>query len=209
MIDELKATLVSLMPFPFAEHKTGIYPGDYFIKAASDDKPEFLVVEGALHYIYLGEERGSLEARIPAHELAAALVYDYVSSLSCSTGSSVPALFWLPGTYRDVEKIKKDFADRIESAIILQKNWFLKLVSLADDDWSKYHRHTVISDHQRHAAKYLHLEREWLIIPKPRELKLFLCPACKSNIHPEASICPFCRTNLKDLVQPVNTLKEL
>ena len=205
MQDELKATLVSLMPFAFDEHKVGVYPGDYHIDA-SGGEPKILVINDAIHYVYLGDERGNLKARIPAHELASALVYDYVSSLSCSTSTSVPAIFWIPGTHK-VEEIKKSYSDRIEVALQFQKNWFEALVKLADDDWSKYHRHTVVSDHQRHAAKSLNLEREWLIIPKPQEATTVLCAYCKSNIHPDASICPFCRTNLKELVQPVNTLQ--
>ena len=204
---DLKATLVSLMPFAFHEHKVGIYPGDYHINA-SKGEPEILVVNDAIHYIYLGDERGNLKVRIPAHELAAALIYDYVSSLSCSTNASIPALFWVPGTH-DLEDVKKNYRERIDTALALQKNWFLKLVELADDDWSKYHRHTVISDHQRHAARFLNLERECLIKPKPQELTSVLCPYCKSNIHPEAVICPYCRTNLRESVQPVNTLSEM
>lgn len=204
--DDLKATVVSLMPFPLDEQKVGVYPGTFHIDAALDGEPKLLVVDDAIHFIYLGEDRGDLKVRIPAHELAASIVYDYVSSLSCYTSESFPALFWVPGTHKDASKIPQD---RMDTAKLLQKNWFLALVKLADDDWSKYHRHTVISDHQRHATKFLGLEREWLIQPSIEVPKPVLCGACKSPIHPEASICPFCRTNLKEPVQASNTLKEL
>ena len=199
-LDDLKATLVSIMPFPIDEHKVGVYPGDYHLEASTDGRPHLLVVDNAFHYVYLGEDRGHMKVNIPAHELAAAVIYDYANSLFCISDSARPGVFWVPGTYRTPEEIEVEFADRLEAARALQNNWFMALVKLADDDWQKYHRHSVISSHQLFAAKALGLEREWLVVMNPAVHNI-LCPACKSAIHPEATVCPHCQTKVLEFVR--------
>lgn len=58
------------------------------------------------------------------------------------------------------------------------------LVSMADASWSRQHDYRHISDIQRRAAKYLHLEREWLY-----EIKTMTeCPACGGKMPVGAAV---------------------
>src|SRR5438132_14196669 len=86
------------------------------------------------------------------------------------------------------------FSDDLEILWTQQKNWFIKLIKLADDDWEKTRQHKFISDMQRYAAKAVGLERPWIIKPMMLEdNKVIKCLACQSPISPLAIVCPNCK----------------
>lgn len=187
-----KATIVSIVPFLIDESKPGIYPGTFRIPPVKDDDIEILVVGNSIHYVYLDETRGSIKIDTPAQEIARSVVEDFIDSQieSSRLEESHPGLFWVPGEFSKNDVLNK-FGDKIKAAREAQNRWYLRLVRMADDDWSRYHQHKSISDTQRHAAKSLGLDKEWLISPKNVVEKR--CPGCKSVVHPEAAICPSCR----------------
>lgn len=185
----MKCTLVSLLPFGFYNKVPGLYPGEFRIPAAGKDDFELLIIDAAVHYVYIDATRGSIPIRINSEELATSLVNDYKQSCLAMNENSYPGLFWLPGELKK-SAIVKDFASEIESAIKHQRSWFVSLVRMADDDWEKSHQHKFISDLQRYACKDLGYERQWVVeIPKAK----LLCEACGSIVTGNAIICPTCK----------------
>jgi hypothetical protein len=193
MQDELMATLVSVYPFEINETKPGIYPGTFVILAAKD-YPQSLIVGEAIHFIDR-VDAVPLKIRLLPQELAAAVVDDWVNATLGTIVSEgiVPGFFWIPGAHK-LDTILSKFVKEVEAARARQRAWFKNIVMIGDDDWSKYHKHTAISDVQRHAVKELGLEREWSI--EVAELKNISCPACKSSVDSQAIICPNCKNIL-------------
>jgi hypothetical protein len=188
-----KSTIVSIIPFPVNEAKPGLYPGHFRIEAAKADDFEFLVVGRSVHYVYVDMDRGSLTVPTPSDEVARSICDDYSrAQLAYHIGDSEPGIFWIPGEYKDKKAILTIASDKIAAARILQRNWYMRLVAIADDEWNKYHTHKMISDLQRHAAKTLGLEREWNI--QATVASTVFCPACRATMNVGATVCSSCRT---------------
>jgi hypothetical protein len=202
MQGELMATLISVYPFEIRESKPCIYPGYFYIPAAKD-KPESLIIGEAFHFVDRVDAE-PLRIRVLPQELAQSIVDDwYSANLGVVVEEGIgPGLFWVEGAHAH-DKIERAFADKIQSARARQKLWFRNLVKIADDDWARYHRHTVISDIQRHAVKDLGLDRTWTIQVKEVQA-LKVCLACQSQIDSKAIVCPTCR-----VVLDVTKFKEL
>jgi len=189
-----KATLISVVPFLINEHKP-LFPGVFFIPGVKNvGDINVLVVDGdPIHYVYVNEHMGSLKMVAPVEDVCAAVVSDYIRSCICVDDEARPGFGWCDGEI-SVEMLKKEpLYTKIVLPLMQQQNrWFKNLVAMADDDWSKYHQHRAISDVQRHAAKSLGLDREWIInVPKPENFKT--CPACNQTVSIGAVICSFCR----------------
>ena len=194
-----KCTVVSLLPFQLDEPKHGISPSYYNIAAAEAiDKPAILHVDNAVRYVYLDYERGSLSIIVLSKEVAHAIVDDFCRAQIAyhpqSNPDAAPGLFYVEGEY-DREGIIKTFPDRLKKARTNQFAWFLELVKIADDDWTRYHTHNAIGDRQRIAARALNIQREWLFAPKPEEI--INCIFCTVAISIHAIVCPSCKNVLK------------
>lgn len=191
-MSERKVTVVSIVPFLIEEFKPGIYPGFFSIPASKNEFPEILHVGESVFHVEIDESR-SITVKCSPDEIARSLVDDYVTAnLEYSIEKNAkPGLFWLPEEYSVVDVVAK-FPNKIEEAKVSQKNWFLSLVKLADDDWEKSRQHKFISDMQRFAARALGLTRPWIIVPKV-EVASIKCFACKSDIAPNTIVCPHCK----------------
>ena len=186
-----KTTLVSLIPFEVNERKP-VYPGHFYIQGAKENDIEILVIENAKAFRYLDEFRGTDTINIDSEEIAKAVVEDYINSqLAVRSGEGlIPGLFYIPGEHTKIE-VKTKYKDIVSDYRVKQTKWFEVLVRMADDDWEKTRQHRVISGIQRYAARFLNLERPWLIEPKMTK-----CIACKTTVEENAVICPICRVVL-------------
>ena len=187
-----KTTIVSLIPFDLNEEKP-VYPGHFFISGAKENDIEILVVENAIAFKYVDEYRGTDKINIDSEDLARAIVEDYATSQLAVMPSDdiIPGLFFIPGEHTKIE-IKTKYKDIVAEYRAKQVKWFEILVRMADDDWEKTRQHKVISGIQRYAARFLNIDRPWLIEPKMEK-----CIACRSTVEAEAIICPTCKTVLK------------
>ncbi len=188
-----KTTIISVVPFEINENKPGLYPGHFIIPSAKKDDFEMLVVDRSVHHVYMDMDRGSLTVPTVSEEIARSICEDYSrAQLAYEKGEVEPGLFYIPGEYKDKKAVLAAHKDKIDAARARQKNWFMRLVEIADDEWNKYHSHKMISDVQRYAAEFLGLEREWNV--KGQVESLTQCPACKSQITVGALVCSVCRT---------------
>jgi len=155
--------------------------------------PELLHVSTAFHFTYLDETRGSLRVPDPSDVVARSIVEDYINSQLSVDENTGPALFWIPENLK-VEIIQEKFKEEITKYLSRQKKWFLAVAMLADNDWTRYHVHNVISDFQRKCAEFIgwdSTKHEWL--SPLSTLKSFSCPACGSQILPDQVVCSVCK----------------
>ena len=190
---DLFCTVVSLVPFDIREEKPGLFPNVFFLPASDMRNPQVLRVGTAKHYVYLDQDRGHLPVRTPATEVAQSVVRDYVTSQQRVGPDSQPALFWVPGDV-SAKKIVDEHTELIVAALERQSKWFTLVCQQADDDWQKYHRHTVVSDVQRKMAQILGWnpeQHEWM---SPNLTATGIrCPACGTLALMGASVCPHCQ----------------
>lgn len=189
-----EATLISVVPFPIAEFKPGIYPGFFEIPACNRGVPEILVIRDSVYHVEIDENR-TITVKCPAEDIAKSVVNDYITSnLEYNTeDDSAPGFFFKPGRL-DLGLVLAKFEKDLIYHKDRQNRWFQRLVKLADDDWEKTRQHRAISDIQRYAAKSLNLIRPWIITPVPvSNEQLIKCGACQSSIDSKAVICPHCK----------------
>jgi hypothetical protein len=185
----LESTVVSLVPFEITAHKPGLYP-PYFRIASSDMKtPELLHVGTSYHFTYLDETRGSLRVPDPSDQVARAIVEDYTNSQLSVDDNSGPALFWIPENL-GVAEVQIKYKSEITRYLQRQKSWFLNVSMLADNDWSRYHQHNVISAFQRKCADIIgwnSAEHEWMSPQTTMESSS--CPYCGVLVPKGLPIC--------------------
>jgi hypothetical protein len=185
----LESTVVSLVPFEILAHKPGIYPPYFQIKASDMKTPELLHVGTSYHYTYLDETRGSLRVPDPSDQVARAIVEDYTNSQLSVDDEASPALFWIPENL-NVIQIQEKFKVDIARYLIKQKRWFLNICMLADNDWSRYHQHNVISTFQRKCAEYIGWDsskHEWMSPQTTMESSS--CPYCGTSVPKGLPVC--------------------
>lgn len=188
--DFRKATIVSIVPFKIEEKKPTLYPGDYIIPPAEyPNGIETLIVGSALSFVYLDADRGSMRISVPAEQIAESVVNDWQNSILAARGDARPGLFTLVGDWTH-DEIRREHKEQLSMVKAGQRLWFEALVKMADDDWSKFKQHKMISNLQRIACKCLEIKREWLsIMPKEEEM----CPMCRSRVDSQAIVCGTCR----------------
>jgi hypothetical protein len=190
-----KATIVSLFPFDINEIKPGVYPGHFHLEPCLDvKKPSILHINDAISYLFDGLTGKSMPINQPVEVMAKSVVDDFRNSFLTIGPDSGPGIFWVEG-HHSVADIVKLFSDDIRKAELRQYKWFEALVRLADDDFAKYGQHRAVSDLQRYAADYLHLDRVWK--RKLEEQRMTNCPACRSTIPEDALVCASCRTIIR------------
>lgn len=193
------STIISMLPIEITETKPGLIPSTFIVPAPKDPMKdvEVLVVGRGKFPIYIDENRPSLIVPEPSDRVCAAIVRDYKIAVSgYDPGKAEPGLFFVPGKMLTKEMAKISYAAEIESTRAIQVEWFKNLVSLADDDWSKYHARRMVSSLQKIACKILGLNREWNIdieIEKQLDLDMTPCKFCRNPVHREAIICGSCQ----------------
>jgi len=201
MAIEIKATVVSIVPFEVNAQKPTLHPGDFTIPKSDGKTPSIIIIGESGFDVYMGAERRPkyIHVKVSPYEAAESIVEDFVQSMIATTADARPGIFWVPGEFKLDEVIEK-FLDKIQAAKEIQHRWFLELVKLADDDWTKSnHRHSAISNLQRFACESLGFKREWneAIKTNPDLLTNIPCPACTTMINKAAMLCPNCKTILK------------
>lgn len=204
------ATIISICPFPLDEFKPGLIPSVFHVDAAKENDIAILNIgygiKARMRVPVIGN---TIDMDVPPATIAKAIVEDRLSGQLYYGPEAKPGLFYVEGTYSK-EECKVTFSSEISEANKIQKNWFLNLVKMADDDWAKSKQHRYISDLQRHAARALGLTKDWNFdVSNASDAR---CVACFSQIHPLAAICPVCRTNQAEfraispvVVEPVKT----
>jgi hypothetical protein len=190
-----KTTIVSLLPYQLHESKPTLYPSEYVIPAVGlGEEIQTLVIDDADSLVYLDSERGSLRVKTSSEEIAQSIIQDYTRSVLAYGDNCRPGLFYLSGDWNSTEILKAQPEELIK-AKEFQHNWLVALVRIADDDWSKFHQHKMISDIQRLAAKTLNLNRDWITVV-PDEAQL--CPMCRTRVDPLAVLCMNCKFVLNE-----------
>ena len=190
---QLACTIVSIVPFEVNEEKPGLIPGRFHIAASDGVEPILLHIQNAMHYVYLDENRGSLPARDPSDEVAKSIVNDFVQAQLGISETAFPGIFWVPGALT-LEEIKSQYSVELIKARSAQRAWMNNICRMADDDWNRYHKHSVISDFQRKSAEILGWsadEHEWMntsLTINPEK-----CPNCQIALAKGTVLCPSCR----------------
>jgi len=185
------ATIVSLFPLPVFEKKP-LIPSLYQVPASKVEmRPETLIVKEGIFHVYLDEYRGMMTIRTPAITVAESVVRDFLDGQYLLSDESRPAIWSVPGEWT-VEEIFADQEqkERVEREHYLQLEWFRRLIFIADDEWSKFHQHRMITEVQRIAAGRLKLHREWALDFKPENISD--CPGCGATINKKVAVCREC-----------------
>lgn len=193
-IVEPKSTVVSMVHIDIVESKPGLIPSSYLIKKGTMEKPSVTEIGPAIHYVYLDGDRGSLPVRDASYEVARSIVEDYSAAQLCITDDAFPGIFWLPGKWA-LEDIEREHALLLFKMRDAHQRWMLKLTQSADDDFSRYEKHNVVSDFQRKVAEILKLKPEqhpWMNVVNT--LESHSCPGCGTLYRPGIAFCPNCRT---------------
>jgi uncharacterized CHY-type Zn-finger protein len=193
------STVISLLPVTLRETKPGLNPSNYTIVGVKDPKKDVstLLIARATFPVYIDENRPALIVPEPSDRVAEALCRDYKVSVShFEPQVAEPGLFWVKDEVKEYELIKgtapKEVMEELEHYRHLQLEWFRRLVTAADDDWSQYKMRKMISDIQRKAAEILGLEREWNLHGEIREA-LSVCKFCFNQVNPDAIVCGSCQ----------------
>ena len=190
----LDCTVISLVPVLINEEKPGLFPPRFIIPESDGTVPQVLHVYAATHYVYLDEARGLLQVKDPSDVVAKAIVNDFVTSQLGISDTVGPALWWVDEHLEQDKVVEKQFA-KIQEMKVRQHGWFVNLAKMADDDWTRYHKHVVISDFQRKIARMLGLnsdDHEWMMPLAMQEGKTNPCPYCGSSVPIDAAICTVC-----------------
>lgn len=185
------ATIVSLFPLPIFERKP-LIPSLYQVPGAREEmKPEVLIVQEGIFHVYLDEYRGMMTIRTPAITVAESVVRDFMDGQYMLSAESRPAIWTLPGEWTTEEiQADKDQKERLQTENTLQLEWFRRLILVADDEWSKFHQHRMLTEVQRVAARRLRLVREWALDPKPEDI--IDCPGCGVVVNKRVAVCREC-----------------
>lgn len=190
----LDCTVISLVPLQIMEEKPGLFPPRFIIPESDTVIPQVLHVYSATHYVYLDEARGMLQVKDPSDVVARSIVQDFCTSQLGTTDEVGPALWWVD-EHIEWEKVLEHQRKVIPERKERQRSWFINLAKIADDDWTRYHKHTVISDFQRKIGNLLNLnpeDHEWMAPLALQEGRTQACPYCGTSIIMGAVICGTC-----------------
>lgn len=191
----LDCTVISLVPLRIQEEKPGLFPPRFIIEESDTILPQILHVYNATHYVYLDESRGMLQVKDPSDVVARAIVNDYHSSQLGVNDTDGPALWWVD-THVNFEDVLEHQRKVIPEKRERQHRWFVNLAKMADDDWTRYHKHVCISDFQRKIARLLDLnpdDHEWMMpLGMQSGDSIFSCPFCRTTLPYGSVICTAC-----------------
>jgi hypothetical protein len=191
----MSATLVSYYPLEFREFVPFLYPSEYIIPPSNGKDPQILVIEDGFYIVDNRnvENAPGMRIEVPAERIAYSLINDFRLSSAHATETAYPAIFYVPEKV-DVPTLLKKYNGLIQESLQAQKNWFRRLVQVADDNWQRYRMHRMITDLERLAAKTLGLDREWLNVL----VELENCPACNTKVSKNQVVCHQCRFILNE-----------
>lgn len=186
------STILSIVPVEIKEFKPGIYPGQFNIDACADPKkPIVYYVYGSKQMVAVAGHKEPIAIDTPSFTIAKAIVNDYNAGHMFSTGDARPGLTFVQGK-KTFEEISKEFPTVLPQLVKEQRNWYVALVKMADNDWARYKSHKAISDLSKIACRSLALEREWLVDEYTSEMNV-RCKACFQPLNKEQVVCHHCR----------------
>lgn len=187
---KMNCTIISLVPFSIKEVKPQIIPGYFQIPPCKQDDIQVLPIGDSIHWMESPfPKMPPIKLTEDSRTMARSIVNDYIEAQLATDTDVAPGLFWVEGHFTKKEA-KSQFEKEIRDADKRQKRWFVNLVKIADDDWAGSHQHKFISDIQRHAARALSLEREWLTLYN--DSALVQCPLCRDMVRSDAIIHNIC-----------------
>lgn len=186
-----KSTLVSFSRRDIFEEIPGLACAFYSIPAHEDASRPSLLTVGDSYYYKPDIEGNQDHVFVPSAQIANGVVTMHITSQLGFRQDAHPAIFAIEDVEVDEKTLFDKYKKEVNAALAKQKNWFLHLVRMADDDWQIAQRHNMISDIQRTAARALGLERPYLLTVEFENIED--CPFCaKSLIKADAPICPNC-----------------
>lgn len=187
-------TFVSLMPRPISEEMPHIIPSQFNLDAAKDKDFEILYINNAVDNVYAGDGK-HIQRPVFASEVAENLKNMVCNSQLCIGDNASPGVFWVEGELTK-EEVTKKCLKQLANARMRQMNWYRNLLNDADDVWSKFHQHRMISGLHRFAATALNKNREWA--ESFDDVEAVDCPACGTELpNPNVTICATCHTIIK------------
>lgn len=188
------STVISIYPRRIVEHKVTLTPGIYIIEPGTVEKPSLTIVGTGTWWKEIDEDQPLLEIPNFSTQVADALVRDYCNGLiGCDMSSAMPGLFWVPGKFNTLAKLKEEHLGRLLAAQTKQNNYYNTLIKMANQLWAKTNGNPLaITDDMRLAARELNqMDFNWMgnftMLDKSN------CPACGSSIKPEYPVCPTCK----------------
>lgn len=190
-----KSTIVSIYPKAIVERKPTIQPGLFEIPAGSMDNPGILVVGTSSWWSYSGDYRPTIEVPNSSVQIADSIIGDFCRGmLECNMEDARPGLFFVPGEYTPVEiKISEKLKDVFKDVNAKQRNWFMRLVKIADSLWARSNGNPLaIPDESRMAAEQLNLkDKPWMM--DYQTVQLVPCFACGSLKNATFPVCATCK----------------
>lgn len=191
------STIVSIIPIGTKETKPGLYPSIYTIPPCiNDNEPVLVHVESAVHLVNLPDDRPPMRVLTPSWEVCRSIVEDFFDGQLQIDDDSRPGLAFVKSQEVNLSDFKTD--SRLQALLKhlkeMQRNHYMLVVRTADDDWTHYHSHKVISDYQRFAARALglHVKKEWAVSITTNTMPN-TCPACMTPVPVGIIVCPTCK----------------
>lgn len=187
-----RSTIVSIYPREIFVKKITINPSEYVIPAGSYSSPGVLEVEPASWWRDFDPDQPLIEIPENSMIIANSIVNDYVNGIFQVGGESRLGIFVLPGKVSAVE-VKAKHKAALDKADLQQKNWYRRLVEVADIGWARTNGNPLsISEDMRLAAEELGQQPAWM--HNAAMASMIRCIACGSLRNPEFPICGSCKT---------------
>lgn len=188
-----KATIISFYPHALNEFRPCLFPPTYHVEPSDGNLPQVLVVDDAFYLVESPmESMPAIKVYVKGLEVANSIVADFMGASLHADSAVGPGIFVVDAEVKAGD-VKALYPKECSAALERQRNWFIRLVKHADDDWQKFRQHKMITDLQLLAALHLKVEKEWTMVSKP----VVSCPACKITVDPSAIVCPNCRCILQ------------
>lgn len=190
-----KSTIISIYPREINESKFTLQPTNFRIPAGTLEKPGVLVIGTASWWTYSGDNRPTIEVPVSSVAMADALIGDFCKGmLECDMVDARPGLIFIPGEYNYAEIMTNSkIKEALNEAAAKQKNWYYRLVKIADSLWARSNGNPLsIPDDSRLAAEQLQLkDKPWM--QDYRTIQLVPCIACGSLKNPAFPVCSSCK----------------
>jgi len=157
---------------PYLRHWRRTY-GHYRLQPGSPEKPSYLIVSDAKDKYMTDMEKG--------HFIMVTLEADKIVTDMIRTKELDQGFFVCEGA--------EATAEELETAVVRQRGFYVKLVRQGDAAWAKNGKHENVSDAQRRAAHSLGVQKDWNTIAKPN----IECPSCGELVPVQVAMCKFCR----------------
>ena len=187
-----KCTIVSLYPRDIVEVKHTLTPGKFKVPGGSSENPGILVVGSSSWWKDAGDDTSLIEILVGSILIAESIIRDYCNGLiECDMGDSMPGMFFVLGEH-DQQDILHNYQDKIKIYEAKQRNWFTRIIAVADSLWAKTNGNPFsIPDDARIGAELLgKKDRPWM--GSFRTVEVIACVACCQMRNPQFPVCPAC-----------------